>query len=186
MSSFVNINKSLSGRENFWELNPHMIYVNPFSELYDSDKTKNKEVSSKSMWGILWMVDPDEETNKFYRISLTERLEIIKKYDPNFDPDHPLIKQCIEQYPYTCLTADELSYKLQKDQLIEITKFLSSQEISLDNVKDIIDLKAKLPKIYQDFEKVSKMFEKSRSEKRIFGGRKQTARERGQIQPDEE
>ena len=43
-----------------------------------------------------------------------------------------------------------------------------------------------MPKIYQDFEKVSKMFEKNKSEQRVFGGRKLTARERGDLTPDDE
>jgi hypothetical protein len=83
------------------------------------------------------------------------------------------------------MTADELSYKLQKDQLIEISQFLSKQEINMESIGEIIKLKASMPKIYQDFEKIDKMFQKNKSEQRIFGGRKQTARERGQITPDE-
>ncbi len=184
MSSFSSIIKSQSG--NFWELNPHVIYVEPFRDLYDEDKSKNKEQSSKDMWCILWMTDPDEEVNKYYRIPKDERLNICKNFNPAFDPDHPLIQDCLKQYPHLCLTADELAYKLQKDQIIEISTFLSSQEITLETAKDIIDLKSKMPKIYQDFEKVSKMFEKNKSEQRVFGGRKLTARERGDLTPDDE
>lgn len=186
MTGFININKSLSGNENFWHLNSHMIYVEPFSDLYNQDKSKNKEESSKVMWCITWMEDPDEEVNKYYRIPKDERLLICQKYHKDYDPEHPLIKECLEKYPHLCLDADQLAYKLQKDQLIEISQFLSRQEITLDTVKDIIDLKARMPKIYQDFDKVSKLFEKNKADQRIFGGRKQTARERNLIQPDDE
>jgi len=186
MTGFTNINKSLSGNENFWNLNAHMIYVEPFSDLYNQDKSKNKEESSKTMWCILWMEDPDEEVNKYYRIPKDERLEICSKYHPSYDEDHPLTRECREKYPHLCLDADQLAYKLQKDQLIEISQFLSKQEITLTTVKDIIDLKARMPKIYQDFDKVSKLFEKNKADQRIFGGRKQTARERNLIQPDDE
>lgn len=183
MSSFSNINKSQSG--NFWQLNPHIKHVEPFSHMYSKDKTKNKEQSSDDMWCVLWMTDPDEEVNKYYRIAKDERLEICKSYNKNFNPEHPIIKEALEKYPFLCLTADELAYKLQKDQLIEISKFLSEQPITLETAKDIIDLKAKMPKIYQDFEKIDKMFKTNKSEQRIFGGRKQTAREKGSITPDE-
>lgn len=186
MTGFTNINKSLSGNENFWNLNAHMIYVEPFSDLYSQDKSKNKEESSKTMWCILWMEDPDEEVNKYYRIPKDERLEICSKYHPSYDEDYPLTRECREKYPHLCLDADQLAYKLQKDQLIEISQFLSKQEITLTTVKDIIDLKARMPKIYQDFDKVSKLFEKNKADQRIFGGRKQTARERNLIQPDDE
>ena len=183
MSSFAAINKNQTG--NFWELNPHMIYVDPFSNLYTLDKSKDKEQSSKDMWCVLWLTDPDEEVNRYYRIPKDERVQVCLNFNPKFDQDHPQIQECLAKYPYLCLTADELAHKLQKDQLIEISQFLSSQVIGMDNVKDIIDLKAKMPKIYQDFEKIDKMFQKNKSEQRIFGGRKQTARERGQLTPDE-
>lgn len=185
MSSFSTINKSQSG--NFWELNPHMIHVEPFSDMYIADKTKNKEQSSKDMWCVLWMTDPDEDSNKYYRIfDKEERLGICKSFNTNFDPEHPLIVDALEKYPFLCLTADELAYKLQKDQLIEISQFLSKQEINMMSVGEIIKLKSQMPKIYQDFEKVDKMFHKNKSESRVWGNRKQTAREKGLILPDEE
>lgn len=183
MSSFSTINKSQSG--NFWVLNPHIRYVEPFASLYAKDKSKSREQSSNDMWCVLWMTDPDEEVNKYYRIEKDERLQICKEFNKGFDPNHPLIKEALEKYPYLCLTADELAYKLQKDQLIEISQFLSKQEITLESIGEIIKLKASMPKIYQDFEKIDKMFKTNKSEQRIFGGRKQTAREKGHITPDE-
>lgn len=184
MSSFATINKNQSG--NFWELNPHIIYVEPFASLYSRDKTKTKDLSSKEMWCILWLTDPDEEVNKYYRIvDKEERLNVCKAFYKDFDPEHPLIKDALEKYPFLCMTADELAYKLQKDQLIEISQFLSRQDINLATIGEIINLKSKMPKIYQDFEKVDKMFRTNKSEQRIFGGRKQTAREKGIITPEE-
>lgn len=183
MKSFSIVTKDQNG--NFWQLNPHIRYVEPFASIYASDKSKNKEQSSNDMWCVFWMTDPDEEANRYYRIDKVERLGICKEFNKLFDPEHPLIKEALEKYPYLCLTADELAYKMQKDQLIEISKFLSEQPITLETAKDIIDLKAKMPKIYQDFEKIDKMFKTNKSEQRIFGGRKQTAREKGHITPDE-
>lgn len=184
MSSFTAINKTQTG--NFWELNPHMIYVEPFFSMYNADKTKDKSKSSKDMWCIIWMVDPDEDVNRYYRITdPDERLSICKNFNPDFDENHPLILDALEKYPFLCMDAVERSYKLDKDQLIQISTFLSKQPITLENAKEIIDLKAKLPKIYQDFDKLDKMFQKNKSEQRVLGGRKQTARERGLITPTE-
>lgn len=185
ISGFVNIDKNFSEKQNFWDLNPHIIYVAPFADLYTRDKSKNKEQSSKDMWCILWLTDPDEEINKYYRIPKDERLEICKTFNPNFDPTDIDIEDCLNRYPHLCLSADELAYKDQKDQLIEIRNFLSKQEITLDNVEQVIKLKAMLPKIYADFEKIEKQFVKTKSENRIHGGRKQTVRERGGIMPTE-
>lgn len=185
MKTFSNITKTHDGSDNFWDINPHMIYVKPFSEIYSLDKKKDKEKSSKDMWCVFWLTDPDEEVNKYYRIpTIEERLDICKSYNPDFDEEHPLIKEAIEKYPHLCLNADELAYKLQKDQLIEISQFLAEQTISMENIKEIIELKAKMPKIYQDFEKIDKMFRTGKDQQRIHGGRKKTPRERGMINPN--
>jgi len=186
IAGFTYITKDYSDKENFWEINPHMVYVEPFATLYSQDKSKKKEQSSKDMWCVLWMTDPDEQVNKYYRIQKPERLEVCKVFNPAFDETNFLIQECMDKYDYLCLSADERAYKLQKDQLIEITQFLSQQVISFDNIKDIIDLKAKLPKIYLDFEKAEKMFIKFKAEQRIMGGRKKTLMERKGIQPEEE
>lgn len=184
MSSFSSINKSQSG--NFWQLNPHIKYVEPFSLMYKKDKTRDKESSSNDMWCVLWMTDPDEDCNKYYRIlDKDERLQICKNFNKDFNPENQLIKEALERYPFLCLTADELAYKLQKDQLIEISLFLSKQEITLESAGEIIKLKASMPKIYLDFEKTDKMFKTNKSEARVWGNRKQTAREKGSILPDE-
>lgn len=184
MSSFATINKTQSG--NFWDLNPHIIYVEPFADLYALDKSKDKEQSSKDMWCILWLTDPDEEVNKYYRIAdRDEKMRICLNFNPKFDVNHPLIIEALDKYPFLCMNADELAYKLQKDQLIEISHFLAKQEITMESISEIIKLKASMPKIYQDFEKIDKMFQKNKSEQRIYGGRKQTARERGDLTPDE-
>jgi len=185
MTNFTNINKNSSG--NFWDLNPHIIYIEPFHAMYSFDKSKGKEQSSRDMWCVLWLTDPDEEVNKYYRITdKEEKLEICKNFNPAFDENHPLILEALEKYPHLCLNADELAYKLQKDQLIEISQFLSSQTIDMANIAEIINLKSKMPKIYQDFEKIDKLFQKNKSESKVWGGRKQTAREKGLIRPEEE
>lgn len=185
ITGFVNITKTMNGEENFWQLNPHMIYVAPFADLYTRDKTKDKKESSKHMWCVVWMTDPDEEINKYYRIPKEERLSVCKNYNPSFDPSDPDIEDCLNRYPFLCMSADELAYKEQKDQLIELSSFLRQQPIDLTTVKELIDLKAKMPKIYQDFEKVEKAFIKSKTETRVFGQRHLNARERGEIIPDE-
>jgi len=185
ITGFVNITKSMNGDDNFWELNPHVIYVAPFADLYTRDKTKDKIESSKHMWCVVWMVDPDEEVNKYYRLPKDQLIDTCKSYNKLFDPTDPDIEDCLNSYPYLCMSADELAYKQQKDQLIEISQFLSTQEITMDSVTELIKLKALLPKIYQDFEKIEKSFIKTKTATRVFGQRSLNARERGDIQPDE-
>ena len=186
ISGFTYIKKEFSEKQNFWDINPHMIYVAPFADLYTRDKSKNKEQSSKDMWCVLWMSDPDEEVNKYYRIPLEERIQVCKNFNKSFDPTDPDIEDCLKRYPYLCLSADELAYKEQKDQLIELSAWLRQQPIDMSTIKELIDLKAKMPKIYTDFDKIEKTFVKVKQEQRIHGQRKATIRERGGIVPTEE
>lgn len=185
ISGLTNITKEFHPTQNFWELNPQLIYLQPFSDLYNADTSKDHLDSSKDMWCVLWMVDPDEDVNKFYRVPYNDRVQVCIEYNSKFDINHPRIVECMRGYNEYCLSADEKAYKMQKDQLIQITEFLNTIPIDLDNIGKVIDLKAKLPKIYSDFEKVDKLFKKIKSEQRIYGGRKQTARETGRLLPDD-
>ena len=99
------INESIQyENKNFWEVNPQLVYIPPFSELYNKDKSKNKEKSSKNMWRIFFMSDPDEDKNKFYRIPEKERLEMLKEvFHPDFDTEKEMVQLCINKYSYICL-----------------------------------------------------------------------------------
>jgi len=88
MNNFINIKKSTDPTINFWGLNPHLIYMRPYSILYNMDESKNKEDSSKTMYCIVWIIDPDEDTNKYYRLPEEERIEICKNLQPNFRKKH--------------------------------------------------------------------------------------------------
>lgn len=171
--------------ENLWELNSHMTIVKPYSLLFNSDKSKNKHTSSKILWCIIWMSHPDEDKNKFYRIKEDERLDLCKEFEPSFNKDNEVIKECIERFPELCLTLIEQSYKQEKDQLAKITRFLNSQEISFDNAESLIKLKSSMPKLYADFAKTDKEFERTKSQQRVFGGRQKTQREKNVFKPED-
>lgn len=168
-------------RENLWDINPHLIYLKPFSKLYTSGKPED---TSKILWCIVWFSHPDEEENRYYRLPDDEKLEVCREFCPEFDLNNDLVSECIEKFPELLLDAAAHAYKESKDQLLKITRFLNTQEITFDTAELIIKLKAQLPKIFQDFEKVEKAFLKSKNEQRVHGGRAKTQRERNVFQPD--
>ena len=53
---------------NFWEVNPQFKIYYPFHLLYDKDKSKDKDFSSRQMWTVFFMCDPDEHDNIIYTI----------------------------------------------------------------------------------------------------------------------
>lgn len=62
--------------ENFWEKLSELTNIEPFKTLYKEDKSKNKEKSSKIMWGIALCYDYN---SKLRNLTEQERLNIIEK-----------------------------------------------------------------------------------------------------------
>lgn len=183
MNSFINIKKNFDPNINYWELNPHLIYLKPYSTLYNEDKSKNKTESSKIMWCVTWMIDPDEETNKYFRLGEEQRIEVCKEFQPEFNPDDELIQSIMEAYPEDCLTVIERSLRDTKEFIRRRDKFIKSQPYDFTTMKDLDDAAGKSIKILQDYEKIEKQFLEYKSKGvRIKGGRNQTIRESGGIE----
>jgi hypothetical protein len=183
MNSFINIKKTFDPTINYWELNPHLIYMKPYSTLYNEDKSKDKTESSKTMWCITWLIDPDEDTNKYFRLPEDQRLEICKEFHSSFDYENELIQEIMVSYPEDCLTIIERSLRDTKEFIRKRDKFIKTQDYNLSTMKELDDAAAKTIKIFQDYEKIEKQFLEYKSKGvRIKGGRNQTIRESGRIE----
>lgn len=183
MNSFINVKKTFDPTINYWELNPHLIYLKPYSVLYNEDKSKDKVNSSKTMWCITWMIDPDEDTNKYFRLNEEQRIEVCTEFHSEFDFNNELVQEIVQAYPEDCLTIIERSLRDTKEFIRKRDKFIKTQEYNFDTMKDLDDAAAKSVKILQDYEKIEKQFLEEKSKGiRIKGGRQQTAREAGRIE----
>jgi len=168
--------------KNFWEANPQLIIMPPFSNLYSTDKSKDKEKSSKDMWCVFFMSDPDEEKNLFYRIPESERLTMLKEvYNPTFDIEDELILKALDAYPVLCLTAVERALKGEKDALAKRAVFLQKAEYDFETMKDLDNAFSKTSKIYENFEAIEERFLKQKNQSRVKGGRRESASEKGLI-----
>lgn len=182
MNTFINIKKEFKPDQNFWELNPHLRFVKPFSELYSEDTSKNKLQSSKDMWCIFFLSEPDENINVYYRLDNDEILAVCKRFNPNFHDTDELIKTCMREYPEVCLTVIERMLKITKDFLKKRNSFLKEVNYNLDTMRDIDNALGKTGKIEEDFDKIVQKYDESkRMEIQIHGGRKLTAREKKTI-----
>lgn len=201
----TNIKKDFHWDQNFWETNPTLRYYKPFSELYKRDKTKDKSTSSKEMWMIFFLCDPDDEANKFSRIPYDERLEMLKQeFYTDFDEEDDVLQDCLERYPFECLTAVERAFKEEKDSLVERAKFIKNAVYSFDEVqkdisgnpmytklgspviikgtaKDLDAMRGNTGKIYKMYEDVENTFIKAKNEARVIGGRKESLSEQNVI-----
>lgn len=179
-NKLIKINKNFTPTTNFWDENPQLIVMKPFSELYNRDKSKGKDNSSREMWCMFFICDPDEDENKFYRIPLEERKQMLKEtYYENINYGDELFQFCVEQYPHVCLSALERTLKEQKEHLIKRSKALTTLDYTLETMKEIDNAYARNLKINEDFHKVETLFNNSKKEQTARGGRKLTMAERG-------
>lgn len=197
--ALVNIER-FSETSNFWESNEQMKFMKPYNELYKADKSKDKGQSSKDMWTIAIMEDPDP-SNIFYRIPKEDRLKmLIETYNPKFDQNNKLIKQCWESFPEDNFDTIEKAFKQEIDSLVKRAKFLSGAEYTFDDVEkdekgktifvagkpmvkkgtatELDKMRANTLKIYEQYDQVKTMFEKNKSSARVHGGRKESLSER--------
>lgn len=183
--SLVNVKKEFGKDVNFWEMNQQLIYLSPFSKLYQRDKSKDKEKSSKEMWMVFFLCDPDEEKNKFYRIEYNERLKMLKDtFYPAFKEYDEVIQECLEAYPAKCLTAVERALKQEIDSMTGLVNYITSfnyDDISLDDINKLVRIRAQTPKVMENYEKLQSKFIKQKKESRLRGGRKESKRESKQL-----
>ncbi len=193
MYQLVNISSSATAIEdNFWEMNPQLKYIEPFSAVYSSDKSKDKINSSKTMWSVWMFADPSYD-NKIYRLPHDAKLRAIKKFNPKFDPDAADMVSLIDAYRNTCMTHAARAFHEEEQLLAKRAKFLASAEYTFDSyiidkgkrvlvkgtATDIDKMKTMTLRIYQQYAEVRKMFEFENKQSRVFGGRSETIREKG-------
>lgn len=186
---------------NFWDANPQLKYIKPFSDLYNNDSSNNKEFSSKDMWCVFFMSDPDEENNKFFRIPYIERYEMLKEtFNITFDLDNELIKECMKQYPLLCLTSVQRALKDEKEVLMKRADFLKSQDYTLDTYEMITGAGGRLMRvtlpgtakqldtmhkstkaIMDNFAKIEADFLAEKVKSQLKGNRQESKSERGEI-----
>lgn len=182
--------------DDFWAMNPQLALINPFRKLYQRDKKR----SSKEMFSIWMWADPSYE-NKVYRMPEKEKLSAIRFFYPAFDPDEPLVAECLEQYDTYCLTPAARAFKEEEASLVKRAEFIKTSPYTFDDIakdakgaiiyvagkplttkgtaKDLDAMRANTLKIYTQYAQVRKLFEEEQGEVRIRGGRKESLRERG-------
>ncbi len=189
--SFVKVTPPFDIRVNFWDNNYQIALIEPFKKLYDRDKSKDKQVSSKELWAIWLHQDPSSD-NKIGKLPQEHKLSSIHVYYPEFDPEDSLIKECLEAYDMYCLTPAAKAFKEEEASLIKRAKFMAEKEYTFDDVAkdakgaivyvagkplilkgtatELDKMRANTLKIYQQYSEVRKMFTDEESNVRIWGG----------------
>jgi len=189
--NFVTAQPPFDIRINFWDKNYQIALMSPFKKLYQRDKSKDKDISSKEMW-CLWLWCDTSSENKMRRLNEDTKKDAILTYYPEFDFDDEVIKECIEKYELFLLTPAAKAFKEEEESLIKRAKFIKNTEYTFDSVekdakgavvyvagkpmvrkgtaKDLDSMRANTLKLYQQYDEVRKMFIDEESNLRIWGG----------------
>lgn len=125
---------------NFWEFNPQYKII--FKDIYSKDKSRDKEKSSKFMWGLLLYTHPKSD---FYLLPDKDTLiarDILG--EPKFDWNKQI--EVIKRIQDISLTQAEKSLVVWDETLKKRDKFIHSQEFTLDQYIEDDNGKQKLMK----------------------------------------
>lgn len=170
---------------NFWEYNPQYKII--MSDVYSSDKSKNKEKSSLMMWAIFFLIHPRSE---FY--NLPDKHTILAR---DFIKDNSFKwekhKDTIERVEEISLTQAEKSLVNWDMTLRKRDEFIHGQEFTLDNYNDdgrlqkgtadqLDKMLANTNKLYQEYFKILKEL-KNEEDSRGKGNRPKSLSDSGEI-----
>jgi len=174
-------------KDDFFELNPQHKFISPFNKVKDS----------KLMWAIWLWSDPDPD-NKVYRLSHDIKLDTVRRYYKDFDLDNLFIQELIESYSTYYLSPAARAFKEEEESLIHRANMVRRVQdelsrISQDNPMVLADkeiqallsridkMRADTLKVYKQYEEVRKIFEIEVKNPKVYGGRKETIREKGDL-----
>lgn len=190
--------KSWNTDLNFWELNPLMKTIGEFKDLFNNDKSKNKVDSSKVMWAIALLIDPNEN-NVWRNVTEDEKKLLIKEdflEDKKFFWEDPFIVKLIEKYIHHCLTHSEKELLIYEEKLIQRAKFIKETDFTLDyyaeNDKGTISLKRgtadqldkmllNTKKIFDQVKETKAMIKLEADQGNLKGGAQESASEKGEL-----
>lgn len=160
----------------FWEANPQLTKMAPFSKLYGPDRTKGKERSSNKAWGIVLFCE-NEEYSTYARFDDDEKEKRIGE-DFGVDFRGKLVKECIEHYKEHHMSFVEKQLSDYRRFLERRTQWIMSKDyddptVDIDRVEKSA---ANTRKLWDEYEKILDKF-KEENAAYVEGGRVMSASE---------
>ena len=190
------LSKNWNTDENYWQINPIMKTISQFNKLYTSDKSKNKQKSSKIMWAIALFLDPND-SNVWRNVLKEDKIKLIeseymKGEDFKFS-DKQIVELC-EVYLDRCITIAEKELVNLEEKLQERGRFIKETPYSLDSYEETEDGKFKRSKgtaeqldkmvvgtynIHKQYNQIKKDIQEESNSGRTKGGQNESASEKG-------
>lgn len=153
--------------DNFWKINPQLVFPEAFNKIFRSDTSKNKVKSSQLMWAIALYCDVD---SKYRQVSDKEKKTLIAT-DYLKAPDFPWddFKEQIEAW--------EMFKPVAIRQLMEWERFMNEKTIYMrelkydaNNRKDIEEMLLSNTKLYKEYEDIKKRIAEIENAGTLEGG----------------
>ena len=126
------VNFDIDKPQNFWKLYPSWKTPKIYNDFYKNDKSKDKNLSSKIMWAIIYMFEKSEE-NQWRNMDSEERVELINEdilEDSKFDWSK--YKELIDYTQKILMTEEERNLMILEQYIEKRRKFLEEQQGKLD------------------------------------------------------
>ena len=121
---------------NFWAANPAMKM--PFQDVFSQDRSRDKQDSSKLMWGVVGLCDPNDY-NPFSKMEeRADRLKDIRASywdDEFYERKQDRIKECADRYDSLFYTSTEKQFAIINEKISQIGLVMGGVKINtLDDV----------------------------------------------------
>ena len=183
--------ESFDTKVNFWINNPQLKAMGPFKKLHDDDKSKDRTVSSKIMWGVAFFSD---RKSKYYNLPENEKKTLIAEDIIEdklfFTKGNPLFTDLCSFYEKLNETPAMRALKGIEEKLNERDLFLRETQYTLGEKSDkgfIWGTADTLDKMLANSVKVWDLYSKARaivheeSETKSYGNQTKSLSDSGQI-----
>lgn len=155
---------------NFWKNNPQLVAI--FDDVYEKDNSKNKEASSKIMWAIALLLDPNEN-NSYRNMNYEDKLKILSEnYIKEKNFNWVKYDDIIERYKKYVLTKTEYALHVMERKLEERLRLLNDTPITLDNADLLDKLQLNMVKIKTEIKNLTKLLKDEDSNVKNKGDKK--------------
>jgi hypothetical protein len=160
--------------ENFWILNPQLKLA--FKDVYDGDKSKGKESSSKLMWSVALFIDPK---SKFKDLPEHSREDIIAKdYNKAFTVEST--KHIIDKWKTFLSPAERQLLQLERI-FNEREAYLASMKFNKENADELEKRFGATGKLFDELARLKDLIAEEESEGIVKGNAIESLSEKGEI-----
>lgn len=143
-----------------------------FNDFYEKDTSKNKERSSKIMWAIALLVDPNDN-NSFRNLLHDDKLKMIAdNYIKEKNFSWVTYDDIIERYKKYVLSKHEYTLYVMEKKLEERLKLLNDTMLTLENADLLDKLQLNMVKIKTEIKNLAKLLKEDDSNVKNKGDKK--------------